>query len=452
VSRIQFIFLRSRVARRVFLLFILSALVPVVMLVLLALGHLGGLLEDVAYRELAHAGKSYGMALFERLAALEDETASAVESAGRPRRAMYSDCTSGWVRAIRVASADELETLAPEARRRLLAGGTVIVTGAQGRSGASVIILRAADPARRARILAVEPDPTCLWGEPDALAYLTDVCVLDSQGAALFCPRLPPASARAAVTGRTDGTTRHAWRDDGQEFIASHWTQFLGGKFAAPSWTVVASRPRAAALAPLRTFWTVAVPAIVVALLLVTLLTVVQVRRRLVPIELLTDATRRIGNQDFATRVTVRTADEFEELAHALNSMSERLGRQFFALATWSETDRVILAEPDVDRVLRIVLSRLPRMLPADVFSVTILEDANSGDGHTYVSSATADSRVTVAPPRSLRPTRTHWCRTPKPECSTTAVRSRPRWACWRARARRPHMRCRWSSRGRSLR
>lgn len=45
--RIQTTFLHSKVARRVFALFVLSAIVPVVFTVVLALAHLSGLLEQI---------------------------------------------------------------------------------------------------------------------------------------------------------------------------------------------------------------------------------------------------------------------------------------------------------------------------------------------------------------------------------------------------------------------
>ena len=398
--RIEPAFLRSKVARRVFLLFVVSAFVPVVVIVLVALGHLSGLLEQLGYRELNSTSKSYSMFVVERLITLEGATAAMVADMSRGRAPDTAVGTGAPVlpHSIRIAHAADLAPLTAGARDRLAAGKAVL-TLVPGDAGASrVLMWRALEPARLARgVLVVEPDPVYLWGEADALPSLTDVCVLDDRGRALFCTRPVPETARAAFAdGASDGTARLAWRDDSQEFIAGYWTLFLDGMFATPSWTVIASRPKAALLAPLERFWTVLLPALVVSLLLVALLTVIQVRRRLVPLELLTGATRRIGNQDFSTAVTVHSGDEFEELAHALNSMAARLGRQFAALAAWSAADRAILSEPNIDRVLETMLDQLSDVMRADVLSVTVLEDPKLGLGRTYVRSAAATAHEIV--------------------------------------------------------
>jgi len=398
--RIESGYLRSKVARRVFLLFVLTAFVPVIMIVLVALGQLSGLLEQLGYRELNNTSKSYAMYVVERLNILEGATAAMVTDMSRGRAPDTAVGTSApfFTRSIRIAHAADLASLTVRARDRLAAGKAVI-TLAPGDVGAPrVLMWRALEPARLARgVLVVEPDPVYLWGDADTLPYQTDICVFDDRGRALFCTRPVIETAHTAFVDKVDdGTERLAWRKDGQEFIASNWTLFLDGMFAAPSWTVTAIYPKSALLAPLERFWTVLLPALVVSLLLVTLLTVIQVRRRLIPLEQLIEATRRIGNQDFSTAVTVHSGDEFEELAHALNSMAARLGRQFSALAAWSAADRAILSEPNIERVLETMLDPLSDVMNADMLSITVLEDPKLGLGRTYARSAAATTREIV--------------------------------------------------------
>lgn len=397
--RIEPAFLQNKVARRVFTLFVVSAVVPVVITVLLAVGQLSGPLEQSGYRELANTGKSYGMSVFERLHTLEGATAAmaAELAARRPLKDVIQVGARLHFQSIRMARRADLVLLSPAVRRRLERGAMAIAIVPAGVAEARVSLLRRLDPKRPGLgTLIAEPDPAYLWGERDALPYLTDICVLDPDGRALFCSHPVPAAIRVAFQTRAADEPRLAWHDAGQELAASYWTLFLDGSFGTPSWTVIASRPKAALRAPLERFWAVILPVLVVSLLLVVLLTVTQVRRWLVPLELLTQATRRIGNRDFSTTVNVRTGDEFEELSHALNSMAARLGRQFSALVTWSEADRVILSDPRIDRVLETVLNRLPDMVPADVLSVTVLEDPKLGLARTYARSATAGTRVIV--------------------------------------------------------
>jgi diguanylate cyclase (GGDEF)-like protein len=396
MARLEFAFLRSRVASRVFLTFVLAAAVPTIMLVVLAAVHLSGFAEKMTYRELTYSGKSYAMSLLERLAATEEEIAAltARSAAGREPRGINTGSDSVRLRSVRIARETEFGPISPEARRKLEAGGAVI-TLRQESGLLHVVLLRAVNPARPGfRVLAAEIDPGYLWGEPDALPYETDICVLDDDGRALFCPRPVPESVRASISARSEGSKRLAWSQDQQEFAGSLWTLFLAARYAAPSWTVVTSRPQAGMLAQLGSFRSVFLPAVAVAVLLTVLLTAVQIRRRMDPLESLIRATRRIGERDFSMPVALRTGDEFEELGNALDSMAVRLGRQFSALATWSETDRMILAEPDVDRVLTVLLSQSPSVVPADVWSVIVIEDPVLGLCRAYVRSAADNGRV----------------------------------------------------------
>ena len=61
----------------------------------------------------------------------------------------------------------------------------------------------------------------------------------------------------------------------------------------------------------------------------VSLLSLVRIRRNLVPLEALREGTRRIAAKDFDARVTVTSNDEFQELAQSFNQMTEQLGEQF---------------------------------------------------------------------------------------------------------------------------
>src|SRR5512135_2327083 len=66
-------FLKSRVARRIFALFVACALVPVTVLTVLSYLQVSGQLRSQNQRELGQATKSLDMALFERLTILDSD-------------------------------------------------------------------------------------------------------------------------------------------------------------------------------------------------------------------------------------------------------------------------------------------------------------------------------------------------------------------------------------------
>jgi uncharacterized membrane protein len=64
-------FLRSKVARRIFLLFISCALLPITVLAVLSFGHVTRQLNKQSQERLEQAAKAMSMNLFERLLFLE---------------------------------------------------------------------------------------------------------------------------------------------------------------------------------------------------------------------------------------------------------------------------------------------------------------------------------------------------------------------------------------------
>src|SRR6516162_2218873 len=73
---------RGHIARRLFLLFVLSAFVPLALIAALSLGEVRSLLLQQGEQRLAATAKAYGMMLYERLLVAGDVALSAA-AAGR---------------------------------------------------------------------------------------------------------------------------------------------------------------------------------------------------------------------------------------------------------------------------------------------------------------------------------------------------------------------------------
>ena len=71
--KIDSTFLRSKVGRRIFLLFISCALIPIAVLAVLSFTHVTKQLSQQSQRRLHQAAKAVGMTIFERLQFLEAE-------------------------------------------------------------------------------------------------------------------------------------------------------------------------------------------------------------------------------------------------------------------------------------------------------------------------------------------------------------------------------------------
>ena len=78
----------GHVARRLFLLFVLSAFVPLALIAALSLGEVRSLLLQQGEQRLAATAKAYGMTLYERLLVASD---LAISTAERPMREVSAE-------------------------------------------------------------------------------------------------------------------------------------------------------------------------------------------------------------------------------------------------------------------------------------------------------------------------------------------------------------------------
>ena len=77
------------------------------------------------------------------------------------------------------------------------------------------------------------------------------------------------------------------YSDKGETYLASSWSIFLRNRFFAPDWTLVISKSRSDILQPLQTFRRIFILLSLLSFMIVILLSITQIRRSLVPIEIL---------------------------------------------------------------------------------------------------------------------------------------------------------------------
>jgi len=267
--------------------------------------------------------------------------------------------------------------LGEAAAAHLRRGESVLMSSEAPGHGGRVLLVQALSPvAAELRLAAAEIDPVYLWWDPEEFPYMTSFCVLNEAHAGLSCPQpFHPEAIGMLIRGSPQSTKgEFAWQDGQEKFLADFQELFLEAKFFAPRWIVIAAQPEAVALGPIATFSVIFWGSVVLSVLLVALLSLTQIRRTLVPLELLIEGTRRLGGKDFAAKVEVASGDEFGELAGSFNAMAARLGRQFDTLTTLSKIDRGILSELDMDRIVEEVLLRLKGNFKAGCASILVID------------------------------------------------------------------------------
>jgi len=400
---------RSILARRFFALFVVSALVPIVILAFVAYWRVSEELFKQSEYRLHHAARSVGLSISERLNFLETELGSfsVLEEPGGTDRQAH-DATTQRIRtlfeAVAIASPNgEVSAffgespappkLAIEELRHLELGKTLIITGGRIEDGQpSLVMARFHDPSDpRAGLVVGVVAEDYLWGLSDGnvVPFGMELCAFDDNRRMLYdsfprCEEMAPLVTAETVGGHSGALEVTYGRED---FVAHYRNLFLKPQFFVDDWTLVLVQseteilgPMGTILSPMESFqW--AFPLVVLASFwVVLLLSSYAIRKSLVPLDRLTEATWRIADRDFSTRVDVTSGDEFEDLADAFNTMSDRLQRQFNSLATNAEIHRAILSTIDTSSIVETAAVGALDTLDCDLVWVGVRGSADSNE------------------------------------------------------------------------
>jgi len=406
--KIEKTFLRSTLARRIFTLFVCCALIPIAALVLLYYGHFTRQLNVQSQRQLHQTSKDIGMYIYERLLFLEAEmkmVAYRMNSTQRvvspmPTEASNSNVEQHFNGFVLITDREtskpllgrvqNIHELTQPEKQHIRSGKTLISTSTyHGGDSTHIFMSMVLNPQQPSRgILLGEINATYLWGIGDENPWIptAELCILDDANNILFSTLPPPLlfPEEFVHTMNSNVSGQFEWEHEKNQYVAGYRSLFLKARYYTQKWTVVLSESKTDVLAPTATFQKTFPLIIFITLLVVVFLSIIQIRRNLVPLEKLQEGTKNIAKRDFDTRVTIETGDEFEELAASFNTMADRLGKQFKTLTTIAEIDRSILSALDTEKIIEVVLNRIHDILPCDCISVTLFYVSTQDSALTY--------------------------------------------------------------------
>jgi HAMP domain-containing protein len=372
-------FLTSRVARRIFVQFILCALVPIGVLGLISFQQVTKQLHEQGRIRLLHFSKTMGMSVFERLTLLENElqnisqimqkdpetlSGSLPEEFGDRLKqqfkgiAFFQGSGDRWPFLGTVRRPKELSS---QEKQHLDLGKSLVISDRDPQGRIHVYLVRDLVPQDpTAGFLIGEMHVRYLLGlsEYDTLPFKTEICLLDQMDNVLFSTvPMPAPSYQKQVDATPSGY--FTWSRGTETFLASFWTIPLKYYFLHARWTVIMSQPEAYIFSPVSYFKRVFPLVVLLSFFVVVFISLVQIRRTLLPLQELKKGARQIGMKQFDSRISVTSQDEFEDLARTFNEVAEQLGRQFNTMTAAAEIDRAILSALKTEEIAQIALTRM---------------------------------------------------------------------------------------------
>ena len=357
--KLEGVFLDSRLGRRIFILFVVAATVPITLLG--ALAYSGWTTHAAAQdnKTLTQATRFFAMTVLDRLRLAREALRLGAHEAwglsvythllvlfgwgggGGGRAGAGAAAPAGATQAARGGAAASLHWLPP----------------ARG-DPAATVMLRTHDKTTGLSWVGVV-DPRFLWAEAMDDASTDQVCIHATNGDRIFCTPDPDSGADGERPAAT---------------ASASWDLFLRHEFGVDDWRFTAQR--ASGTPPQRVFSLVQIgwQVLLASVLLVLTLSLVLVRRTTVPLQKLTTGTRQLAAGDYGVRVDVHSADEFGELGGAFNDMAGRIGQQVHQLEVLSSIDRAILEASDAAGLVPRALARLADLSPGLQVGVALID------------------------------------------------------------------------------
>lgn len=401
--------LHSKVAGRFFFLFVACALVPISILAFLSFGKVTQRLNDQNQKQLHQASKGLGMTFFERLLFLESEMMM-IASHLNPDQNLQSSFLPkelheklknhfNFLRMITPKGKEIpiVNSLSPslslelsrKEKQHIAKGNTLIFTQFDTGRKPHILMLRGIDPSPKGTILLAEIHPSYLWGQTSQnnLPLLTEFMILDPSNNILFSST-PNLTSIPKIFGKKISIAQSGyfqWTSSEKEYLVSFWALFLKSYFLAPEWTIVLSQPQDFLLAPVSDFHNSFLLIVFASIVFISLLSVWQIQKLLIPLDRLKEGALRIIQKDLKTQIVINSQDEFGELAETFNKMSSQLDRQFQIMSATGDIQRAILSVLNTQEIVQIFLKRIPQIYPCDFLSVVLLDSKNPNIMRAYV-------------------------------------------------------------------
>lgn len=389
--------LRTRVARRVLLLFVVGALVPVLFYGAASYRSMGHQVRQQSEERLRQVSRNARQAMMQQLILTEAGVrlaAEALRRGGSPADAPIPASISALVTSREGVRPEPLMgepfsvPVVLESEREHLERGNMVLKINPHVPTAMVAVVALPEVGQEDRLLWAALEGDSIWGAAERFASsatTADFCVLAGSDP-LYCQSGLTYVADAFLAAGETPVSGTLFTNSAEGALVIGYAElFLEAAFRAPPVRVLVAEASAdlysADLALFRYSFGVA---LLLGLLFVLLLASVLVRRTMTPLDALTEGTLRLTDGDMAARVEVSSPDEFGFLARSFNAMAARLQAQLQMLEAGRAVDRAVLSAMDVDGVVNALLDRFDALVSCRSMAVLVMRPQSLHGGRLY--------------------------------------------------------------------
>lgn len=406
--RIERAFLKSKVAQRVFILFIVSTLLPLSVFAVISLTQVTKQLNKQARQQLLKTSKNLGMSIYERLMFIEKNQALLRTIWSEKHFISKQSIPDTYLNHLK-KQFKSLEFIAQSNKHVVLLGHNQKlgkISSAQKnhlKSGKALLLVRPGrghreqiymlqyvhGPDQEEGVIAGEINPLYLLDldEENISSNATKYCILDQNNNIIYsATTVPHIFTRKLALGEIHSSRGlFEWNNKEINYMAAFWSIPMKFEFFYSKWTIILSKQKSDILETLSYFRKIFLPVVLLSFLLVVLLSTNQIRRIMLPLEKLKQGIIHMTGNEFRSFVEIESGDEFEELAESFNAMAGQIGNQFETLKTISEIDHLILSSLELDEIVKTVTNRIPTLIDCELVVFTLMHKKERNTPQAYV-------------------------------------------------------------------
>ncbi|MBW2017029.1 MAG: hypothetical protein JRJ01_09340, partial [Deltaproteobacteria bacterium] len=276
---------RTRVAKRIFFLFLICAFFPTTVMALAAFYNVREQLRDQERETLGLQCKSISVSIYERIALLGDELRLLTGSLSRNVDPDRGDSIGGVLKQWG-GHFERLAVLSPSTGRSSFRDPE---SSPKGPPKYSMIMPLEKGGANQGLLLG-DIDLQFVWGAAKARPPLTELILVDKSAGRLLFNTAPGSllSQIPDLIGMCTGQSGNfEWRTGNQGFLVSYRKVNLKASYHYPGWIVILMEDMDQASAFAKGFKTTFIAVAVLSLAMVVLLSVSQIRKNTVPLDIL---------------------------------------------------------------------------------------------------------------------------------------------------------------------
>jgi diguanylate cyclase (GGDEF)-like protein len=400
--KIEGTFLKHKVARQLFLLFIVAALVPTSILAVYSLVKTTNNTTESIQDNLRQDAKKLGLSIFERLELADQQLKLHLNELSNDSHTRLLKIGNAFVSVYQIkhaapipidlftgqASSDfTFPNITKPQYAFLNSGFPVLISEHNQNQPTKFYLARTSQNGDRLIIGLV--NNSFLWGQPDTHDESRGFCVYGEQQTHIFCSQAALESKLTDLSDQferspTGNTIWHSHNSD-QKFYIGYWSLFLKPSYLYPKLTLVVTADSKEILKPVTSLRNTFLLIGLLTIVTISLLSTIQIRKYLAPLEALILGINRISKNDFSTKIEVKSDDEFTKLAASFNLMSAKISQQFTFLQTLSEIDQQILSNSAaLTDIIKTTISLANTAVESDTVHIAIPNDKRQTEFTVY--------------------------------------------------------------------